>query len=316
MKSVAQHHYPPVVWRDGRKKLWNLIRRRALKNRPEERVRLRIIDFLLAAGWSKHRISTEEAIGGRGERDLRTDIVCYDQQFNPRILVECKAEYVPVTEQTAEQTARYNRRINAPYLLMTNGVQDYWYRIYSEEQVIRQLEQIPDLLDHPAAADRGAPDFSYWQERGFAGTSSGTELRRWLTAVNRDFWMNEDPASVRFLEFDKRTSDLELSHYYRIVPLGDSRRLALTLMNTPYGGSRLVAVLNKHSANVSVTEINLDLLFDNREANTVIYSAGGAQTCDIRTQWDPANPEQQPASAKAVASMIERLLDRHRNTAS
>lgn len=310
MESVARQHYPPVVWRDGRKKLWNLIHRKTLKNRPEERVRLRIIDFLLSAGWSRHRISTEEAVGGRSDMNLRTDIVCYDQQFNPKILVECKAEYVPVTEKTAEQTARYNRRIQAPCLLMTNGVRDFWYTLDGEKQTVRRLDRLPDLLDSSAGRAVDERNFTYWQQRGFAGSSAGTELRRWLTTVNRKLWMDEGSAAVRFLEFDKQTSDLELSHYYRIVPIDEDRRLALTLMNTPYGGNRLVAVLNEYSTNVSVTELNLDLLFDDQEANTVIYSADGVQTLDVRPLWDPAaNPNQQPSSTEAVTALVRRLLD-------
>ncbi|NIT57520.1 MAG: hypothetical protein GWN00_15210, partial [Aliifodinibius sp.] len=67
MLSIAKHIYPRVVWRDREKKLWNPIHKKALKNLPEERVRLRIMEALIQRGWSKHRISTEEAIGKIGD---------------------------------------------------------------------------------------------------------------------------------------------------------------------------------------------------------------------------------------------------------
>ncbi len=107
MPSVAESRYPQIVWREGEKRLWNPIHRKALKNLPEERVRLRTIEYLLDVGWSKHRISTEEAIGQIGDTSMRTDIICYTQQFVPKILVECKAEHIPISAKTAEQVARY-----------------------------------------------------------------------------------------------------------------------------------------------------------------------------------------------------------------
>src|SRR5699024_6172861 len=85
MESMAKYMYPQIVWREGRKMLWNSIHRKALKNRPEERVRLRVIEYLLMQGWSKHRITTEEAIGNLADTSMRTDIICYNQQFKPNL---------------------------------------------------------------------------------------------------------------------------------------------------------------------------------------------------------------------------------------
>lgn len=290
MESIARYHYPPVVWRDGQKKLWNVIHRKALKNLPEERVRLRVIEFLLNAGWSKHRISTEENIGWMGNSNMRTDIVCYDQQFNPRLLIECKAEYIPITDKTAEQTARYNHKVNAPYLLMSNSVRDFWFAIDSAKQKIQRLNQLPDLFSNLSAARE--TDFDYWEKRGFAGNKASTELRRWFNANSNNFWMEEESTTIRFLEFDNAPTDLDLNHYFRIIKYDQDRRLALTTAGTPWGGSRLVAILNNYKRNESVTEINLDLLFDDQAANTFIYSATGVQTTDIRPYWNPAsNPK-------------------------
>src|SRR6056297_527926 len=103
MASIAKHIYPRIVWRDRKKKLWNPIHKKALKNLPEERVRLRIMEALIQRGWSKHRISTEEAIGKLGDTSMRTDLIWYSQQFNPKLLVECKAEYVSISAKTAKQ---------------------------------------------------------------------------------------------------------------------------------------------------------------------------------------------------------------------
>lgn len=128
--SITFNQFPQVVWRSGEKKLWNPIHRKTLKTRPEERVRLQIVEYLIRNGWSKHRISTEEKIRSAQMDDgKRSDLICYTQEFNPHLLVECKAENIKLSTETALQIAQYNRQIEAPFLLLTNGLLDFWYSI-------------------------------------------------------------------------------------------------------------------------------------------------------------------------------------------
>lgn len=276
MESIAACTYPQIVWRDGEKMLWNPIHRKPLKNRPEERVRLRIIEYLLSAGWSKHRVTTEEAIGKLADTDMRTDVICYSQQFEPRILIECKAEHIPITGKTARQVARYNQQVSAPYLLMSNGIADFWYAVDSSS--VDVLEEPPSLL----GADRQPPtyDFEDWRNRGFAGSKASPELRKWFASLLPNLWHARDVSDIRFLMFDQELTDLNLSHYYVLRQISDRRRLALSTLATAYGGNRLVAILNEENQNRAVLEINLDLLFDEKDKNGAIYSEAGVQTFD------------------------------------
>jgi hypothetical protein len=270
MKSIARNQFPNVVWKKGEKYLWNPIHRKTLKNRPEERVRLRIIEALVQAGWSKHRITTEEAIKDYAESKLRTDIICYNQAFDPQILAECKAENISLTTKTAEQIARYNQNVQAPYLLITNGTTDYWYRISLADGEVEQLETLPEILSAPEIGDRG---FDYWNGRGFAGAKSVPSLRKWLLPVLGHFHSSDAPA-VKYLQFEKSPSDLNLSHYYRITAFEDAK-IALSFLNTPYGGTRMIAILNREGTNRAVAEVNLDLIFEGEKPDTTIYSADG-----------------------------------------
>src|SRR5699024_8808124 len=163
---------------------------KSLKNRPEERVRLQVVEFLLAGGWSPHRISTEEALDlPQKEALLRTDLICYNKQFEPLLLIECKAGQIKINQQTAHQIAGYNRYVLAPYLLMTNGLNDYWYRL-NKEQAEGPLDGIPDDLSiEPKREDKS---FAYWAKRGFAGKQAASSLRRWLTTALNSGWMQKD----------------------------------------------------------------------------------------------------------------------------
>ncbi len=305
MPSIVKHTYPRVVWRDRQKKLWNSIHKKALKNLPEERVRLRVIEYLTQAGWSKHRISTEEAIGEIGDTSMRTDIICYNQQFEPRLLIECKAEHVPISAKTAEQVGRYNQAVGAPYLLMTNGVSDYWYEISDNAKSVVETEQSPGFLsDDVDAPER---DFAYWQSRGFAGDKANPELRKWIETVLPDIWLPEKDSPIQFIDFGDGPSDVNLSHYYHIVSISEDRRLAITTLNTAFGGNRMIIILNKNNENKAVIEINLDLLFDEKKGNSSLYSERGIRTFNFAKY--AAVSELQ--TADAIAEQVDQLFAEH-----
>jgi len=53
----------------------------------------------------------------------RCDIVVYDRNLKPWMIVECKKEEVELSQKVADQASRYNIVLNVPYLLLTNGRQ-------------------------------------------------------------------------------------------------------------------------------------------------------------------------------------------------
>ena len=52
--------------------------------------------------------------------------------MQPQMLIECKAETVPLTQKTLDQAVTYNRRLNVPYLLLHNGVQSVFVDLTQE----------------------------------------------------------------------------------------------------------------------------------------------------------------------------------------
>lgn len=305
-KSVATNQFPQIVWRDSKKYLWNPIQRKALKNRPEERVRLRIIEYLIAGGWSRHRISAEEALKSqKNSPSLRTDLICYTQNFDPFLLVECKAEQISINEKTATQIARYNQNIKAPYLLMTNGVHDFWYKV-EEQHDIQSLDQIPAEL--PALEKPVIKPLSYWKERGFVGKNASSKLRKWFEKTMSACFLRHEKAA-RFLSFKSGPSDLDLNHYYIILPQ-TGYKLALSFSSTPFGGSRLIGIINKEKQNIGVLEINLDLLFDDQSPNASFYHADGIQNMNVDTYLDPGSESTQPDEfSTQLHSLLQQLIN-------
>lgn len=51
----------------------------------------------------------------------RCDAIVYNQLMQPLMLIEFKAETVPLTQQVFDQAAIYNRHLQVPYLMVSNG---------------------------------------------------------------------------------------------------------------------------------------------------------------------------------------------------
>jgi len=70
--------------------LWSPIQKQWVKNRPEERIRLRLIEyFLYECGISRNYIATEVPLELQKATRGRADIVCFDSNHQPPCLIEC-----------------------------------------------------------------------------------------------------------------------------------------------------------------------------------------------------------------------------------
>ena len=105
-------------------------RHRWVRLTPEEWVRQQLLHHLVEQlDYPASLIAVEVAFrlpslqGGDGGRLLRADAVVYDRQMLPLMLIECKAETVPLTQKTLDQALTYNRKLNVPHLLLYNGIQ-------------------------------------------------------------------------------------------------------------------------------------------------------------------------------------------------
>ena len=98
-------------------------RHRWVRLTPEEWVRQQLLHHLVEQlDYPASLIVVEQAISV-GETKKRCDAVVYDRQMLPLMLIECKAETVPLTQKTLDQALTYNRKLNVPHLLLYNGIQ-------------------------------------------------------------------------------------------------------------------------------------------------------------------------------------------------
>jgi hypothetical protein len=288
MDALCSRHFPRIVFREGARLLWNPVTRQAAVNRPEERVRLQMVDYLLLeAGISKNRISTEHALGRGGASDTdeegrrRTDIVVFAEDLSQGAvadtLVECKSRSVAISDAAAVQIARYNQTVGARRLWLCNGLADHWFNL--DEGGVHQSDTPP----HPAVADleeiRRTP--GYWVERGFIADKSPEEVRTWLENVLIPFWEEDSEWKSGYLDLSRNQWDTRMSHYYRLIHVDDDTDIALGFVAPSPDQTWLIALMNKSQSNAGMIATCLEDLARGEKDNTFIHTINDKRTADL-----------------------------------
>ena len=113
---------------------------------PEEWVRQHVASFLLEEKkYPVSLISIEKQFLVNNLKK-RTDIIIFNASGNPEIMVECKAPTVKITQETFYQIARYNLKIKANYLFVTNGLDHFYCQIDFENETYIFLKEIPKYI--------------------------------------------------------------------------------------------------------------------------------------------------------------------------
>ena len=127
---------------NGKEQIFCEWRHRWVRLTPEEWVRQQLLHRLVGEyGYPASLIAVEvplEKISivsrqSSNRQSLRADAVVYDGAMQPLVLIECKAETVPLTQKTLDQAVTYNRKLNVPYLLLYNGPQTVFVRLDKEK---------------------------------------------------------------------------------------------------------------------------------------------------------------------------------------
>ena len=115
--------------------IWDPLRRKEVAATPEERVRQWfIIQLRDTFGVPEHLMSSEVSFRF-GAKPYRADILVYDRNAAPLLVVECKRPEVALSSAVLEQAMRYNSVLSVRFLAVTNGKMTYLYRLEGERFV-------------------------------------------------------------------------------------------------------------------------------------------------------------------------------------
>ena len=129
---------------DGRRQIFDILRRKYVALTPEEWVRQHFIHYLIGYKGYPAALLANEVPLQVGEKKVRADSVLYDRQLRPRLIIEYKAPTIPLTQKVFDQITVYNLLLHVDYLIVSNGLETYICKMDHTNHTYRFLEMIPD----------------------------------------------------------------------------------------------------------------------------------------------------------------------------
>ncbi|GHA57270.1 type I restriction enzyme HsdR N-terminal domain-containing protein [Pontibacter akesuensis] len=127
--------------------IFDMLRRKNVILTPEEWVRQHLVHYLIYhLNYPKSLISIERGTS-YNKLQKRTDVCVYDNQGEPYLLAECKAAYVPITQEVVKQVSTYNQTLQAPLVVITNGLAHYCWKVNFQTRKYEPLQEIPFFND-------------------------------------------------------------------------------------------------------------------------------------------------------------------------
>ena len=124
--------------------IFDNLRKKYMVLTPEEWVRQHFVQFLIEEKKYPISLIALEKQLTINNRKKRTDILVFNKEGNHEIIVECKAPKIKITQATFDQIARYNLKLKANYLIVTNGLDHFYCKMDFENETYIFLKDIPD----------------------------------------------------------------------------------------------------------------------------------------------------------------------------
>ncbi len=136
-------YQPKIKEAAGKEFIFDEVRKRWVILTPEEWVRQNFLQYITQTKkYPASLIAIEKEIK-LGELKKRFDIVVYDADTKPWMIVECKEMNVALNKSVLDQVLRYNISLNVPYLVITNG--SYCMAMQLAGNAMKAIDALPDL---------------------------------------------------------------------------------------------------------------------------------------------------------------------------
>ncbi|MEO6404333.1 MAG: type I restriction enzyme HsdR N-terminal domain-containing protein [Ferruginibacter sp.] len=144
MIKIEYPAYTPLIGnRNNKDHIFDPFRKKWVLLTPEEWVRQHFLQFLTQSLYYPASLIAIEKKLMLGEMHKRFDIVVYDNNTKPWLVVECKEMNVPLTEKTFQQALRYNSGLLAEYIVITNG--NYCMAFKRDGNTFLEINNLPKV---------------------------------------------------------------------------------------------------------------------------------------------------------------------------
>ena len=132
-----------LTQKDGKIFIYDGIAKKYRALTPEEWVRQHCLNYLTQFLNYPSSIIQIERGHEIDQMQRRTDIQVFDKQGNVFMLIECKAPHVALTAQVFQQISQYQKKNEARFLVLTNGLEHQIFEIDIENATTNQLTEFP-----------------------------------------------------------------------------------------------------------------------------------------------------------------------------
>lgn len=133
-----------IAERNGKKVIFDILRRKYVALTPEEWVRQHFVHFIIEKKGYPQTLIANEVELKIGNKSLRCDSVLYDRNMQPRMILEYKSPTIELQQKVFNQISTYNLLLKVDYLIVSNGMQHYCCKMDYENHKYVFLEEIPD----------------------------------------------------------------------------------------------------------------------------------------------------------------------------
>lgn len=134
-------YQPKIKKEDNKEFIFDEVRKRWVVLTPEEWVRQNFLQYIISVKkYPATLIAVEKEIK-LGDLKKRFDIVVYDKNSRPWMIIECKEMKVELSKQVLDQVLRYNIALQVPYLVITNG--SYCMAFQCIDNTLIELNALP-----------------------------------------------------------------------------------------------------------------------------------------------------------------------------
>jgi hypothetical protein len=129
-----------ISFNDNVTYIYDPVRKKNIIAKPEEMVRQLIVQYFIAEEiFPLSRMAVEKSLVVDGVRK-RFDLLVFDKNGAPYLLVECKSFDVSLSDKTMRQIAIYNHKLRCPYLLVSNGIESMYCAIDFDTAEVNYLD--------------------------------------------------------------------------------------------------------------------------------------------------------------------------------
>ncbi|MFC2101194.1 type I restriction enzyme HsdR N-terminal domain-containing protein, partial [Bacteroidota bacterium] len=130
-----------------KQEVFDIVRKKYVSLTSEEWVRQHIINYLIENKHVPASLLSVEKKLMYNRMTRRTDVVVYDRNANPKMIVECKAPQISIDQDVFDQIVRYNMILKVNYLMVTNGLQHFCCKMQYEKMNYQFIESIPEYTE-------------------------------------------------------------------------------------------------------------------------------------------------------------------------